>query len=353
MIINRFIKLSVLLILSVVFITTVQAQEPTFGRYGNIDRQVKRAPDSLSNNIIHLHRYLEALGTEDHEKIRAFYMWIIKNIKYEDQVELLYDDDILFYMGSNNCASPVCVLKKKKAVCEGFSKLFQFFCQQSGIEAYSIGGYISKKGEFQDRATHSWNVAKINNEWRFFDLSWANARLEHTGIRQSTNEFFMVDPHEFILSHLPLVPMWQFLETPISITIFNLGDEYINQYLVKKKPDYNYADSLKAYKQLHSAERSIKTAHDIYLANPSNKFNRAIEYYRYSRIVLSYQSSLEKKDMRQLIKAKNRIRIAMILFRKTQDVGSQLLFLQAQDDLVILNEWIKITKDQNRKKSKP
>ena len=104
------------------------AQEPTFGEYGSIDRQVKKTPDSLSNNILHLHRYLDSIGIDEEEKIRAFYMWIIGNIKYEDQVELLYDKHIHFYMGSNNCASPVCVLKRRKAVCEGFSNLFQFFC---------------------------------------------------------------------------------------------------------------------------------------------------------------------------------------------------------------------------------
>jgi len=351
MIDNFHSKFIVFFILILGSLNSTHAQEPTFGRYGLIDRQVKRMPDSLSENIIHLHHYLDSIGVDDEERIRAFYMWIITNIKYEDQLELMFNEKLLFYMGSNNSVSPVSVLKKSKAVCEGFSNLFQFFCQQSGIEAYAIGGYISKKGAFQDRATHSWNVVKVNDEWRFFDLTWAYASFEHTGIKSSTNEFYMVKPQAFVLSHLPLVPMWQFLETPIPIYVFNMGDDVINDYLIKKKPHYNYEDSLKTYRKLSVKERSLKLANDIYKTNSSNKFNRAIEYYRYARVILSSQEFLDNKDLKELLEAKDKIRIAMLLFRETQDVAAQLMFLHAFDSLALLENWIRITNRQNTKSS--
>ncbi len=120
-------KLAIFIFLTLVSLELVQAQEPAFGRYGSIDRHVKKAPDSLSRNIVLLHNYLAAPAKSDEDKIRAFYLWIISNIEYKDQVELLFDPNLLFYMGSNNCSSPVCVLQKRKAVCEGFSKLFEFF----------------------------------------------------------------------------------------------------------------------------------------------------------------------------------------------------------------------------------
>jgi hypothetical protein len=348
---NFYIKYIVFIIFIIGALNLTKAQEPTYGRYGVIDRQVKRVPDSLSSNISHLHHYLDYIGVDDEGRIRAFYMWIITNIRYENQVELLFDKNLLFYIGSNNSVSPVSVLKKRKAVCEGFSKLFQFFCQQSGIEAYTIGGYISKKGALQNRATHSWNVVKINDEWRFFDLTWAYASLEYTGIKRSTNEFYMISPHQFVLSHLSLVPMWQFLETPVPISIFNMGDDIINSYLIKKKPYYNYEDSLKNYKQLGVRERCLKTADEIYKTNSSNKFNRAIEYYRYARVILSFQNSSEKKELKELLKAKDKIKIAMLLFRETQDVAAQLMFLQALDSLTILENWIQITQRQDKKSS--
>jgi hypothetical protein len=56
------------------------------------------------------------------------------------------------------------VLQKRKAVCEGFSNLFHFFCTYSGFESYPIGGYISKNGNLQNRATHSWDLVKIDEK---------------------------------------------------------------------------------------------------------------------------------------------------------------------------------------------
>jgi len=345
---NFYLKYLVFTVFLLGALNISKAQDPTFGRYGLIDRQVKRVPDSLSDNIIQLHQCLDSIGDNDEKRIRAFYMWIITNIKYENQVELLYNENLMFYMGSNNSVSPVSVLKKGKAVCEGFSKLFQFFCQQSGIEAYTIGGYISKRGAFQDRASHSWNVVKINNEWRFFDLTWAYAILEHTGLKRSTNEFYMVEPQEFVLSHLPLIPMWQFLETPVPISVFNMGDDMIRSFLIKKAPYYNCADSLKNYMQLNVKERNLKTANEIYKTNSSNKFNRAIAYYRYARVIISSQESVENKDLNELLDAKDKIRIAIQLFRNNQDVAAQLMFLQALDNYRLIENWIDLTQNKNQ-----
>ena len=338
---NMFRKIIFIIILGLVSSKMIHSQTSTFRQYAKIDKHVKKTPDSLSNNIISLHNYLVSAAQNDQEKIRAFYMWIITNIKYEDQQELMYDPDLLFYMGSNNCASPVCVLNKRKAVCEGFSKLFQFFCQQSGLEAYSIGGYISKNGAFQDRATHSWNAVKINDTWRFFDLSWANAILHHTGIKSETNEFFMVPPEEFILSHLPLISMWQFLETPVPLRVFNSGKDRIKRHLNAAPAIYNFNDSLQHYNGLSAEVRRLKTAEEIYKTNPSNKFNLAVEYYRYARVILNFEGEIDAITYYKLLKARKKITEAINIFRSTPDISSQIMLLQAQDDLYIIQRFIK------------
>ncbi len=325
-------KLFVIIFLGLLSLELAQAQEPTFGIYGSIDRHVKRTPDSLTNNIILLHDYLVAPAVNDEDKIRAFYIWIITNIKYEDQVELLFDPNLLFYMGSNNCSSPVCVLLKRKAVCEGFSKLFEFFCTFSGLESYTIGGYITKNGAFQDRATHSWNVVKINNEWRFFDLSWANAILDYSGIKSKTNEFFMIRPEEFILSHLPIIPMWQFLESPISLQLFNSGEEQIKKYWDSAPTNYNYTDTLIQFNQMSAANKNLKTARDIYLTNPNNKFNLAIEYYRYARNIRNFDGEIDPINYYRLIKAREKMQLAIDLFKSSSDISSKLMLLQVKND---------------------
>ena len=316
------------------------AQDPNFGRYGKIDRHAKRAPDSISNNLFFLHEYLVSTALNDDERIRAFYIWIITNIKYEDQVELKYDPDVNFYMGSNNCSSPVCVLGRKKAVCEGFSKIFEYFCQQSGIEAYSIGGYISKDGILQDRATHSWNLVKINGSWRFFDLSWANATLRHTGIKSSTNEFFMVEPEEFILTHLPLIRMWQILKSPITVEIFNQGDAKIIDYLSTAPQTFSFADSIVDFNQLPSYKKRLKTAEEIYKTNPANKFNRAVEYFRFAQIAVNIDEEINPLSYYKLIKAKEKIKIAIELFKTSNDISSKIMYLHSKQHLKLIDRLI-------------
>ena len=308
--------------------------------YRHIDRHVRKIPDSLTHNIMNLHNYLVAQANNDVERVRAFYLWIITNIEYKDKIELMFDKNLLFYIGTNNCSTPVCVLKRRIAVCEGFSRLFQYLCVQSEIECYSIGGYITKNGALQDRATHSWNIAKIDGVWFGFDLSWGNAILHHTGVKSKANEFFMVSPREMVRTHLPLIPMWQFLPNPIKLDLFNGDNEQIDTYLSETPDFYNFEDSIAQYNKLSNAERRLKTAEEIKKANPGNKFNLAVEYYRYSRSILHYEGEIDALHFYHLIKARDKLRLAIQLFKSSSDISSKLLLLQSLDDLSIIQKKI-------------
>lgn len=334
-------KLTILILTTFLLLKAGQAQEAKLMNYRNIDRQVKKTPDSLANHIISLADYLVSAAKNDEEKIRAFYMWIIRNIQYEDQLELRYDPNLLFYMGSNNCASPVCVLQKRKAVCEGFSNLFQFFCAYSGFESYTIGGYISKKAILQNRATHSWNLVKIDGNWYFFDLSWANAVLHHSGIKSKVNEYFMLQPEEFILSHFPIIPLWQFLENPISLAQFNADDKEIRKHLNSAPKAYHYLDSLDQFNQLSEADKRLKTAQEILKTNPNNKFNLAIEYYRYARIIKNFDGKIDSLQNNKLLKAQEKMKLAIRLLENTTDTSSKIMMFMIHNDLSKVEQRIK------------
>lgn len=321
-------------------IITTEAQDSFYNNFSSIDKYVKKTPDSVTVNIKKLHNYLVAPANSQTEAVRAFYQWIIKNIQYKNQVELLYDPKILFYIGTNNCASPVCVLKRRIAVCEGFSRLFQYFCEQSKIECYSVSGYITKNGALQERATHAWNVAKVDGAWFCFDLSWANAILHHTGIKSKANEFFMALPEDFISTHLPLIPMWQFLESPVPLEVFNAGEEVINKFLRESSKTYNYIDSISSYNTLPASKRRLKTADEIYRVNPGNKFNLAIEYFRYSRSILNYEGDIDALQYYYLLKAQKKLIKAIELFDHSNDISSKIMKLQSVDNLKLITRII-------------
>ncbi len=52
-----------------------------------------------------------------------------------------------------------------KAVCEGYAKLFQYLCYQTGINATQISGKANGGG-------HMWNAVKLDGDWYEIDVTW-------------------------------------------------------------------------------------------------------------------------------------------------------------------------------------
>ncbi|RUT73175.1 transglutaminase domain-containing protein [Ancylomarina longa] len=311
--------------------------------FRRINFRAENAPDSVSNHLISLHQYLVRNTKNDTEKIRAFYIWIIHHITYEDRSELIFNPHILFYMGTQNCSSPVCVLSVKKAVCEGYSNLFQSLCQLSGFESYTIGGYVKQNNILYDRATHAWNVVKVNGKWCFFDPTWASAAIQQKHKNtDAINQLFMVSPEKFIEDHLPLIPLWQFMERPVPYSVFNAGKESIDEFLgqTTSRGFYHFTDSLRVFNRLAAAQQHLKTGEQIAKTNPSNKFNRAIEYYRFAHMTLNYQKTRANKSIDTLLEAKKYIQKSILIFQKQSDVASQLMKIKANEDLQKIQDCI-------------
>lgn len=57
----------------------------------------------------------------------------------------------------------------KKAVCQGYTAYFNNLCKQLGFEAEGVSGTVKKSGEL-----HMWSKIKVNNEWRYFDVTFSD-----------------------------------------------------------------------------------------------------------------------------------------------------------------------------------
>lgn len=53
------------------------------------------------------------------------------------------------------------IMDEGKGVCEAYSNLFNRMCELCGIESQTVSN-----------ADHAWNKAKINGEWKYFDVTW-------------------------------------------------------------------------------------------------------------------------------------------------------------------------------------
>ncbi len=75
--------------------------------------------------------------------------WLVKNIKYDKTTE--------------NCANMYGALIEGKALCEGYSRTFQYLMNQIGIETVLITGYAGEG--------HMWNMIKLYGDHYFVDVT--------------------------------------------------------------------------------------------------------------------------------------------------------------------------------------
>jgi len=180
--------------------------------------------------------------TDTLDKLRAIFIWIADNIEYDYK---------LFNSGSEewnnfNCrgTKAACdvarnewennlllhVLDKRKAVCNGYAKLFKKMCGIVGIQNDVVGGYV-RKAPFQIgltlSVTHAWNVVRLGGVNYYFDVTWAAGgckRDEETDklseFVKHYNDFYWQTPKsKFIRNHFPKEDKWA-LETGYTKEIF-------------------------------------------------------------------------------------------------------------------------------------
>ena len=106
-------------------------------QFTEIDEHVRNCPNEIKSDANKLISYFDEVCTSDIEKARAIYIWLTDNISYDAK-------SINKNKFGDNSAEGV--LKSKKAVCAGYSNLFEFFGKKMGLEILGVAGY-SKNAE--------------------------------------------------------------------------------------------------------------------------------------------------------------------------------------------------------------
>lgn len=140
----------------------------------------------------------ENLQTE-HEKFRAIFRWITDNIEYNKS--------------AGGMAQPYQVLRRNKAVCQGFSLLLKEMCDIVSIPCEVITGYtktdVSDINRRSKKTDHAWNCVKLYGKWYLVDVTWATSKFNIV-TRKFQKEFdeyyYIVPPETFILDHYPAPP---------------------------------------------------------------------------------------------------------------------------------------------------
>jgi hypothetical protein len=231
--------------------------------YSNIDRHAATVPPNLrtANDIA---RYLTKNLTTPTDKARAIYYWISHAIVYD--VTKMYSTET--YTDPQELVDKA--LKTRRGVCSNYAALFQACCKSVGVQSYIIEGYTRQNDKVVGIA-HAWNAVKINGVFYNIDATWASGFLKgNKYYQQFRDNYFMIPPAEFIKTHMPFDPIWQFLNNPVSHKEFEAG----NFSNLKKESNYDYSDSIKVQSALSTWDKQARETQRIIASGLTNAMIR-------------------------------------------------------------------------------
>ena len=215
--------------------------------FTEIDKKSKSLIDTTLN-AIKIANQLTTDLPEVQQKVRALYIWITHNIEYDlSQVGTQRDYE-------SNAEIIEDVILEKKGVCMHYAELFFAMCNAIGIKNYMISGYTKTFNGKIAPYSHVWNAVVIDSKYFLLDLTWAAGYiLNGEYVHKFRDNYFLITPKEFINTHMPFDPIWQFLENPINNDDFTTNDFT----KVETKGEFNFQDSIKTFEKLSELEQLL------------------------------------------------------------------------------------------------
>ncbi|WP_179320687.1 transglutaminase domain-containing protein [Winogradskyella helgolandensis] len=219
-----------------IIITLLSIQIMSSQSYSGIDSTVATYPKKFKS-IEQFANRIEHDFETDIEKTRAAYFWIANHITYDyktfrknkknkkirSKSKADYEAKLQIY----NRKLAQKTLRKRSAVCEGYSRLLTEVLKDLNIISVVVTGYaktyVQEIGRKRNNSNHAWNAVKLDNKWYLIDATWSTGNsIYNSEFFNFSDTYFMIDPDNLILTHFPDDEQWQLLEKPISkIDYFN------------------------------------------------------------------------------------------------------------------------------------
>lgn len=203
-------KIVLAFLLSFIFISPSYSQQ-----YTAIDSIVLKYPDFGSTEK--LAERIKNDFTTEHDKARAIYSWIALNIEYDLDTFLnppkpkeisKSDSDWAKQLQLQNAKTTQKAFRSRKAVCEGFSQLYEHLALLTGLKCQVIHG--DAKAELTDIGrrnyilNHSWNSVQVDGKWILVDATWGQGSYDSrrkVSVKKFTPIYFDMDPKYFNAKH--------------------------------------------------------------------------------------------------------------------------------------------------------
>lgn len=204
----------IFLLLNAFFVFSAFSQQ-----YNQVDKIVLKYPKNF-NTTAQLAEKIENDFNSEYDRARAIYSWIAFNIKYDYNVYLnpprvqgfSYSTEAekqrKIKQINDNLINKT--FKSHKAVCEGFTALYQHLADLAGLKCEIIRGdsktRLADIGRKNTSSNHAWNMVLVDKKWRLVDVTWGQGYYDNSKGRM-VNDFnpvyFDTDPDYFFAKHFP------------------------------------------------------------------------------------------------------------------------------------------------------
>lgn len=180
-------------------------------------------------SIGELSKKIAGLAKTDWQKARAIYVWMTDNIDYD--VDSFFNNQVVPSDADST-------FSRGRAVCEGYSGLFQELAAGLGLKCEIITGFSKAfsyyPGKKMTKTDHAWNKVFVDGEWRLIDTTWGAGYVDGKTklfYRSFINSWFFTDPRLFVFNHLPVAVDDELLLSPVLLQEFQ-NSPYVPTFLV-------------------------------------------------------------------------------------------------------------------------
>ena len=231
--------------------------------YEDIDKKALEISPAKTHSTADIAQYINATFTSEDDKIRAAFIWVASNIRYD--VENMYA--INFYEKPEERI--IKTLATHKGICLDYSTVFNDILNHCNITSYVVPGYVKSNGTVNNNLAHAWCVVGMDSDWYIFDPTWAAGYVNNNNYySRLDDQYLKTSPSESIKTHMPFDPMWECLKYPITNQDFYEG---------KTQGDithtvFNYTDSIKLWGGQTDEQKETTAARRIEQNGVKNSF---------------------------------------------------------------------------------
>lgn len=244
-----------------------------------------------------LSKQILLLTGSDREKTEAIYDWIIDNIRYNYKADNSSDFRIQ--------TDPIQIVNTKIAICSEYVILLSDLLSKANIRSEAVTGYC-KNCESADGIfaipTHVWSAVFLDSSWMIMDVTWDAVLFKPKNKKNPyrSKKYFLKSSKEFLIDHLPAMPMWQLSDSTMTLDGF-IHSSYNGGYEEYGK---SYRKSIEDFSSLSPFFKRLEESKVTYEFNPSSKNANA-----YGQILLDHASmmidSMDESDRSSYVENKN------------------------------------------------